>query len=82
MEKDHQSLFTLGDRTLAEEVQRYLDGFRIFTLLVSDNPSSSVMNAMMGSGPLEKIDIRVNRDDHDRALEVLKDSPYKELVRS
>jgi len=80
MENDHQVLLTLQDRTLAEEIQQYLDGSGIYTLLVSDNPSSSVMKAMMGSGPMEKIEIHVNTDDHARAVEVMKDSPYKSLM--
>ena len=81
MEKnDLRLLLSIEDRVLAEDIQRLLEESDIYTMLVSDNPASSALSSYMGSNPTENIDIQINIDDYQRAVEILTDSPYKELV--
>lgn len=78
--KDTKELLIFGEKLIAEEVQRFLESYEIYTLLLSDNPASSVMGSFMGSGMPETIRMYVNKDDYDKAIKVLNDSPYKELL--
>ena len=81
MEKnDLRLLLSIEVRVLAEDIQRLLEESDIYTMLVSDNPASSALSSYMGSNPTENIDIQINIDDYQRAIEILTDSPYKELV--
>jgi hypothetical protein len=81
MEKnDLRLLLSIEDRVLAEDIQSLLEESDIYTMLVSDNPASSALSSYMGSNPTENIDIQINIDDYQRAVEILTDSPYKELV--
>jgi len=81
MEKnDLRLLLSIEVRVLAEDIQRLLEESDIYTMLVSDNPASSALSSYMGSNPTENIDIQINIDDYQRAVEILTDSPYKELV--
>lgn len=77
---DLRLLMVLDDRVLAEDIQSFLDASEIYTMLVSDHPASSVLNAYIGSGPMENISIQINSNDYQRAMEILKDSPYKDLL--
>jgi len=77
---DLRLLVSIDDRVIAEDIQSILEESDIYTMLVSDNPASSVMNSYMGSNPTESIDIQINIEDYQRAIEILIDSPYKELV--
>ena len=81
MEKnDLRLLLSIEDRVIAEDIQNMLEESEIYTMLVSDNPASSVLSSYMGLNPTESIDIQINNDDYQRAIEILIDSPYKELV--
>ncbi len=82
MDSDLKELFTINDRTIAEEVQNYLDGFKIYTMITSDNPSSSAINAFMGANPIEEITVLVNVLDYPKAVKILGDSQYKSLVNN
>lgn len=82
MDSDLKELFTINDRTIAEEVQNYLDGFKIYTMITSDNPSSSAINAFMGANPIEGITVLVNVLDYPKAVKILGDSQYKSLVNN
>ncbi|MBN1651870.1 MAG: DUF2007 domain-containing protein [Bacteroidales bacterium] len=73
-------LLSIDDRILAEDIQRLLDESGIYTLLVSDNPASSVMNAYTGLNAIERIEIQINKLDYQQAIEALHQSPYKDLV--
>lgn len=73
-------LLTIDDRILAEDIQRLLEESGIYTLLVSDNPASSVMNAYTGLNTPERIEIQINKLDYQQAIEALHNSPYKDLV--
>ena len=70
----------MEDRVLAEDIQSFLEESDIYTMLVSDNPASSVLGSYMGLNPTENIDIQINIEDYQRAIEILTDSQYKELV--
>jgi len=77
---DLRLLLSIEDRITAEDIQSILEESEIYTMLVSDNAASSALSAYMGSNPTESIDIQINKDDYERAIEILIDSPYKELV--
>ena len=49
-------------------------------MLVLDNPASSILTTYTGFNPLESIDIQINKEDYVRAIEILSDSSYKELL--
>lgn len=77
---DLKLLVSIKDRVIAEDIQSILEEFKIYTLLVTDNPASSYISAYIGSHPAECIDIQINKDDYLHAIEILNDGPYKELV--
>ena len=80
MENDLRLLFSTGDRGIAEEIKSFLEEFEIYTMLASDNPASSFTSTYFGFNPTESIDIQISKNDYPRAIEILNDSPYKELV--
>ena len=81
MEKNElRLLLSIEDRIIAEDIQSLLEGSEIYTMLVSDNPASSIMTTYTGFNPVESIGIQINREDYQQAIELLSDSPYKELV--
>lgn len=77
---DLKRLISIQDRVIAEDIQNILEESEIFTLLVSDNPATSILNTYMGFNPMESIDIQININDYQRAIDILKVSPYKELL--
>lgn len=81
MEKnDLRLLLSIEDRVIAEDIQNMLEEFEIYTMLVSDNPASSILTTYLGLNPVESIEIQINKKDYERAIEILIDSPYKELL--
>ena len=81
MEKnDLRLLLSIEDRVIAEDIQNMLEEFEIYTMLVSDNPASSILTTYLGLNPVESVEIQINKEDYDRAIEILIDSPYKELL--
>jgi len=81
MEKnDLRILLSIEDRVIAEDIQNMLEESEIYTMLVSDNPASSILTTYSGMNPVECIDIQLNKNDYQRAVEILIDSPYKELL--
>ena len=81
MEKnDLRLLLSIEDRVIAEDIQNMLEEFEIYTMLVSDNPASSILTTYLGLNPVESIEIQINKEDYERAIEILIDSPYKELL--
>ena len=83
MEKnDLRLLLSIDDRVIAEDIQNMLEESEIYTMLVSDNPASSIMSTYTGLNPAESIAIQINKEDYQRAIEILIDSPYKDLVDS
>ena len=81
MEKnDLRILLSIEDRIIAEDIQNMLEESEIYTMLVSDNPASSILTTYSGMNPVECIDIQLNKNDYQRAVEILIDSPYKELL--
>ena len=79
---DLRLLLSIEDRVIAEDIQNMLEESEIYTMLVSDNPASSIMTTYTGFNPTESIGIQINKNDYQRAIEILIDSPYKELVDS
>lgn len=77
---DLRLLLSIEDRIIAEDIQNMLEESEIYTMLVSDNPASFILTTYSGINPLESIDIQINKNDYQRAIEILIDSPYKELV--
>lgn len=77
---DLKLLVSVEDRIVAEDIQSVLEESGVYTMLVSDNPASSVLSAYLGSTLNEGIEILINRDDYEHAIEILNESPYKELV--
>ncbi|MFA5849546.1 MAG: DUF2007 domain-containing protein [Bacteroidales bacterium] len=75
---DLRLLISIDDRVVAGDIQSLLEESDIYTILSSDNPTSSVMSTY-GFNPAESIDIMINEDDYKRAIEILNDSPYSEL---
>jgi len=81
MEKyDLKLLISIEDRVIAEDIQSILEASEIYTMLVSDNPASSILTTYSGLEPVECIDIQINKNDYQRAIEILTASPYKELL--
>ncbi|OFY40698.1 MAG: hypothetical protein A2X18_11610 [Bacteroidetes bacterium GWF2_40_14] len=80
MEKsDLRLLISIDDRVIAGDIQSLLEESEIYTILSSDNPASSVLGTY-GFNSTESIDVMINEDDYKRAVEILSDSPYNELV--
>jgi len=79
---DLRLLLSIEDRIIAEDIQGLLEESEIYTMLVSDNAASSIMTTYTGFNPVESIGIQINKEDYQRAIEILIDSPYKELVDS
>jgi|GEM_PF-526543 len=77
---DLRLLLSIEDRIIAEDVQNLLEESEIYTMLVSDNPASSLLTTYSGLNAVECISIQINKDDYDQAMAILIDSPYAELV--
>ena len=77
---DLMNLLSTEDRGIAEEIKDLLEESGIYTMLVTDNPASSFMGAYFGINPSESIELQINKNDYQRAIEILSNSPYKELV--
>jgi len=81
MEKnDLRILLSIEDRVIAADIQNVLEAYGIYTLLVSDNPALSVLSTYIGSNPIESIDIQLNKEDYERAVDILNNSSYKDLI--
>ena len=79
---DIMRLLSIEDRGIAEEFKDLLEESEIFTMLVTDNPASSFMGAYFGLNHKESIEIQINKNDYLLAMEILNESPYKDLVRN
>lgn len=73
-------LLTIDDRIIAEDIQNLLEESEIFTILVSDNPASSILTTYSGLNPVESIEIQINSKDYDQAIKILIDSSYNDLL--
>ena len=69
-----RGLLSTEDRVIAEDIQSILEEHDIYTMLVSDNPASSVIGIYMGSSAMEMIDIQINEEDYQRAIEILNEN--------
>jgi len=71
---DLRVLLSTEDRVTAEDIQSILEEHDIYTMLVSDNPASSVIGIYMGSSAMETIDIQINNEDYQKAIEILNEN--------
>jgi len=71
---DLRVLLSTEDRVAAENIQSILEEHDIYTMLVSDNPASSVIGIYMGSSAMEMIDIQINEEDYQKAIEILNEN--------
>jgi len=67
-------LLSTEDRVIAENIQSILEEHDIYTMLVSDNPASSVLTMYVGANITEMIDIQINNEDYQRAIEILNEN--------
>ena len=64
MEKnDLRILMSVEDRVIAEDIQNILEESEIYTMLVSDNPASSILITYTGFNPGESIAIQINKNE-------------------
>ena len=77
---DIMRLLSTDDRGIAEEIKDLLEESEIYTMLVTDNPASSFLNTYFGLNPIENVELQINKSDYHRAIEILNESPYKDLV--
>ena len=80
MENDSTILLETADMVTAEDIKDLLEGSQIYSILVSDNPASSVLNVYSGFNPTENVSIRINIKDYQQAVDVIKNSVYKDLL--
>lgn len=80
MDNDLTILLETCDKVIAEDIQVLLEASQVYSVLVSDNPASSVLNIYSGFNPIENIIIKVNKNDYLKAVEIIKDSAYKEFL--
>lgn len=80
MKNDSTTLLETVDMVIAEDIKDLLEGSQIYSILVSDNPASSVLNVYSGFTPTENVSIRVNIKDYQQAVELIKNSVYKDLL--
>lgn len=71
MENDSTILLETPDMVIAEYIKDLLEGSQIYSILVSDNPASSVLNVYSGFNPTENVSIRVNLKDYQKAVELI-----------
>jgi len=74
------SIVEIGDKVVAEDIQRILEESNIYSILDSDNPASSVLNIYSGLNAIENLAIRVNNNDYLKAIEAIRKSHYKDLL--
>ena len=77
---DLKTLLTIDDRVVAEDIQQILEDHYIYTMFFSDNAAASIISAYSGLNPIESIDIKINTSDYQKAIEILLEGPYKELI--
>ncbi len=80
MGQDTKSLLQIGDKIIAQEIQCMLEEENVYSLLRSDNPASSFLNTYMGTGTIENVEVVVNKDDYNKASEIIKNSAYADLL--
>ncbi len=80
MADDTKCLLQIGDKIIAEEIQRILEEEGVYSLLRSDNAASSFLNTYVGVGTIENIDLIVNVNDYSKAVELIKNTTYADLL--
>ena len=79
-ESDLITLVEIEDKFIAEDIQQLLEDYQIYSVLISDNPASTVLNVYSGFAPIENISIRINKIDYLKDTEIMTKSEYKDLL--
>lgn len=72
-------LLSIESKLQAEEIQLILKENGIPSLIQSDHPASSAMNAFAGPNVFEDISVFVNEADYEKSVEIVKNTslyPY------
>ena len=79
---DLKVLLSTEDRIVAEDIQSILEEHDIYTMLVSDNPASSIITTYSGLNPGECVDIQINENDstkYDLKFKNTKSDKYRTI---
>jgi len=78
---DLKTLLTVDNRLIAEDIQAILEEHEIYTILFSDNSAASIISTYSGLNPIESIELKTTILDYSKAIEILLESQYNELVQ-
>ncbi len=78
--EDIKTLVKVPDKVLAEEIQRLLEERGVYSLLHSDDPAESVMNAYLGSSFKSCYTIQINIDDIPNARSIIEENGYNDFL--
>ena len=78
---DLKTLLTVDDRLIAEDIQAILEEHEIYTILFSDNSAASIISTYSGLNPIESIELKTTILDYPKAIEIVLESQYNELVQ-
>jgi len=78
---DLKTLLNVDDRLIAEDIQAILEEHEIYTILFSDNSAASIISTYSGLNPIESIELKTTILDYPKAIEILRESHYNELVQ-
>lgn len=81
MDNDLTILLETDNMVIAENIKVLLEDSLIYSMLVSDNPASSVLIVYSGFNSKENISIQRNKEFYPKAFEIIKDSIHKELFK-
>jgi hypothetical protein len=80
MSTDLKVLLSIGDRIIAEDIQRLLEENGIYSLLISDNAAAAAMQIFAGSISSENITIKVHIDSYENAVKLITSSQYADIL--
>jgi len=78
---DLKTLLTVDNRLIAEDIQAILEEHEIYTILFSDNSAASIISTYSGLNPIESIELKTTILDYPKAIEIVLESQYNELVQ-
>ena len=80
MSNELKLLLVVPDKGTADEIQRLLESGGVYCIQMSDNPASSLMSVYSPATVIENISIKVHRDDFSRAVEIIGETSYSDLL--
>ncbi|MFC2086571.1 putative signal transducing protein [Bacteroidota bacterium] len=75
-------LLKIGNMKEAKVIQSMLEESGIYSMLESDNPASSIMNIYSGLNAIENITIQVTKNDYHKAIKIIRNTKYAELLKN